>query len=187
MRNHVTIGATVPTIRATVPTCPSLFGYRTSCKLFFNQLSFEKSRYVWRILSSEMWLRAVWQKFSVSKKHTASMFSIEENKVCLLDVLFLSIRPWRWRKCLLLKRGRTSAGVHENAFQKVLNSLEATKTPKKNSMVWVRERTTPTERRPFVGEVIANFCGERLPRGQRDGSYGRILGFLDRSRYFSTK
>jgi hypothetical protein len=27
------------------------------------------------------------------------------------------------------------------------------------SMVWVRERTIPTERPPLVGEVIANFCG----------------------------
>jgi hypothetical protein len=26
-----------------------------------------------------------------------------------------------------------------------------------NSMVWVRERTIPTERTPPVGEVIANF------------------------------
>jgi hypothetical protein len=30
---------------------------------------------------------------------------------------------------------------------------------KKTSMVWVRERTIPTERPPPVGEVIANFCG----------------------------
>jgi hypothetical protein len=29
----------------------------------------------------------------------------------------------------------------------------------KNSMVWVRERTIPTERPPLVGNVIANFCG----------------------------
>jgi hypothetical protein len=28
---------------------------------------------------------------------------------------------------------------------------------KKNSMVWVCKRTTPTERPPVVGEVIANF------------------------------
>jgi hypothetical protein len=28
-----------------------------------------------------------------------------------------------------------------------------------NTMVWVRERTIPTERPPLVGEVIANFCG----------------------------
>jgi hypothetical protein len=30
---------------------------------------------------------------------------------------------------------------------------------KKNSMVWVRERTIPTERPPLVGEVISNLCG----------------------------
>jgi hypothetical protein len=41
---------------------------------------------------------------------------------------------------------------------------------KKNSMVGVRERTIPTERRPLVDEVIANFCGQRVPCGQRDGS-----------------
>jgi hypothetical protein len=38
-------------------------------------------------------------------------------------------------------------------------------------MVWVRERTIPTERPPLVGEVIANFLRkEGVPRGQRDGS-----------------
>jgi hypothetical protein len=37
-------------------------------------------------------------------------------------------------------------------------------------MVWVRERTIPTERPPLVGEAIANFCGQRVPHGQRDGS-----------------
>jgi hypothetical protein len=42
-------------------------------------------------------------------------------------------------------------------------------TFKKNSMVWVRERTIPTERPPLVGKVIANFYGWRVPRGQRDG------------------
>jgi hypothetical protein len=36
-------------------------------------------------------------------------------------------------------------------------------------MVWVRERTIPTERPPLVSEVIANFCGYRVPRDQRDG------------------
>jgi hypothetical protein len=41
---------------------------------------------------------------------------------------------------------------------------------KLNSMVWVRERTIPTERPPLLGEVIANLCGLRVPRGQRDGS-----------------
>jgi hypothetical protein len=51
-----------------------------------------------------------------------------------------------------------------------------------NSVVLVCERTIPTKRPPFVGEVSANFCGwrgvawsvQRIP-------YGRNLGFLDRS------
>jgi hypothetical protein len=44
-------------------------------------------------------------------------------------------------------------------------------------MVWVRERTIPTERLPLVGEVNANFCGSRVSQGQRDGSlrpYSRL-------------
>jgi hypothetical protein len=35
-------------------------------------------------------------------------------------------------------------------------------------VVSVRERTIPTERPPLVGEVSANFCGQRVKRGQRD-------------------
>jgi hypothetical protein len=37
-------------------------------------------------------------------------------------------------------------------------------------MVSVRERTIPTERPPLVGEMIATFCEQSVPRGQRDGS-----------------
>jgi hypothetical protein len=54
----------------------------------------------------------------------------------------------------------------------------------KNSMAWVRERTIPTEPLPLVGEVSANFCGERLPRGQRNGSLRPYSRFLERSRSF---
>jgi hypothetical protein len=36
---------------------------------------------------------------------------------------------------------------------------QASKEQQTNSMVWVRERTIPTERPPLVGEVIANFWG----------------------------
>jgi hypothetical protein len=58
-------------------------------------------------------------------------------------------------------------------------------TRKKNSMVWVRERTIPTERPRLVGEVIVNFFADRgcLLVSVTD-PYDRILGFLDRSRYF---
>jgi hypothetical protein len=40
----------------------------------------------------------------------------------------------------------------------------------KISIVLVRKRPIPTERRPLVGEVSANFCGQKVSRGQRNGS-----------------
>jgi hypothetical protein len=39
-----------------------------------------------------------------------------------------------------------------------------------------KKRTIPTDR-SLIGEVSANFCGYRVPRGQRDGSlrqYSRL-------------
>jgi hypothetical protein len=55
-------------------------------------------------------------------------------------------------------------------------------------MVRVRERTLPTERPPLVGEVIVNFFADRERHVVSvTDPYGRILGFLDRSRYFSIK
>jgi hypothetical protein len=39
-----------------------------------------------------------------------------------------------------------------------------------NSVAVVRERTIPTERPPLVGEVSANVCGYRVPRGQSGGT-----------------
>jgi hypothetical protein len=55
-------------------------------------------------------------------------------------------------------------------------------------MVLVRERTIPTERPPLVGEVIANFLRiEECHVVSVTDPYGHILGFIDRSRYFSVK
>jgi hypothetical protein len=55
-------------------------------------------------------------------------------------------------------------------------------------MVEVRDRTIPTERPPLVGEVIANFLRiEGCHMVSVTDPYGRILGFRDRSRYFSVK
>jgi hypothetical protein len=42
---------------------------------------------------------------------------------------------------------------------------------KLNSVASVRERTIPAERSPLIGEVSANFCTQRVSRGQRDGSF----------------
>jgi hypothetical protein len=55
-------------------------------------------------------------------------------------------------------------------------------------MVSVRELTIPTERPPLVGEVIATFFADRgCHVVSVTDIYGRILDFLDRSRYFSIK
>jgi hypothetical protein len=44
----------------------------------------------------------------------------------------------------------------------------------------VRKQTTPTERPPLVGEISANLCGQRVSRGQRNGSPTAVnLDFLD--------
>jgi hypothetical protein len=46
----------------------------------------------------------------------------------------------------------------------------------------------PTERPPLVGEVIANFFADgRYHVISVTDPYGRILCFLDRSRYYSIK
>jgi hypothetical protein len=47
-------------------------------------------------------------------------------------------------------------------------------------VAWVRERTIPNERPPLVGKV---FAGRGCHMVGVTGPYGRIRGFLDRSRY----
>jgi hypothetical protein len=55
----------------------------------------------------------------------------------------------------------------------------------KNSVASVRKRTIPTELLPLVSEVSANFFAVRgCHVVSVTNPYGRILGFLDRSRYY---
>jgi hypothetical protein len=54
-------------------------------------------------------------------------------------------------------------------------------------MVLVLEPTIPIERPPLVGGVIALFADKGCHVVSVTDPYGRILGFLDRSRYFSIK
>jgi hypothetical protein len=49
-------------------------------------------------------------------------------------------------------------------------ALEHEDSMAENSVASVREPTIPTKRLPLVGEVSSNFCGQMVPRGQRDGS-----------------
>jgi hypothetical protein len=77
----------------------------------------------------------------------------------------------------LLERKSSGCGLESRDYGRREFAAMTTRHPKLNSMVLVRERTIPTERPPLVGEVIANLCGERVPRGQRDGSlrpYSRV-------------
>jgi hypothetical protein len=68
------------------------------------------------------------------------------------------------------------------------NNNNKTKLKKTNSMVWVCERTIPTERPPLVGR---SDCQRFADRGCHMVSvtdpYGRILDFRERSHYFSIK
>jgi hypothetical protein len=93
--------------------------------------------------------------------------------VCLF-VLYVSMSAWDWYLsivrtylyCLLpentIKLGRLIVDTciwNEKAIREHRLENEKTKTKNLNSMVWVRERTIPTERPPLVGEVTDNFCG----------------------------
>jgi hypothetical protein len=65
------------------------------------------------------------------------------------------------------------------------NFIKNTKLPKKNFVASVRKRTIPTERPPSVSEVSANFFADRGCHVVTvTNPYGRILAFLDRSRYY---
>jgi hypothetical protein len=100
----------------------------------------------------------------------------QHNSFCPLLLRVLSLRPY-WRateeECGLFQWNWVSLeAVFEARSLRKLTSLlitiyvSVTKDFKSNhvlrstnSMVWVRERTIPTEPPPLVGEVIANFCG----------------------------
>jgi hypothetical protein len=77
-----------------------------------------------------------------------------------------SFTPGEWAHSAHRTEGwvgfRTGMDVVEIRFSKLPVAspyIDRAKTKKLNSMVWVRERTIPTERPPLVGEVIANLCG----------------------------
>jgi hypothetical protein len=61
---------------------------------------------------------------------------------------------------------------------------------KKNSKVWVRERTIPTDRptdRRLSAKWLPTFADRWCHVVSVADPYGRILGFIDRGRYFSIK
>jgi hypothetical protein len=62
-----------------------------------------------------------------------------------------------WNKIAISKKTIQAIFIeYQYCMDTILLNVTKTKT---KSMVWVRERTIPTERPPLVGEVIANLCG----------------------------
>jgi hypothetical protein len=80
--------------------------------------------------------------------------------ICLFRINCLSFQT-------VVNRNKSDTSVHDPPViilryigcRPYTNSVTTLYKLKLNSMVWVRERTIPTERPPLVGEVIANLCG----------------------------
>jgi hypothetical protein len=100
--------------------------------------------------------------------------------------LFLAVQKdavwWRLRtQCQAVFVPERMQKMHKmfyNSLCALVGNFTAQSASKLNSMVWVRERTIPTERPPLVGEVSANFFADRGCHVVNvTDPYGRILGF----------
>jgi hypothetical protein len=74
--------------------------------------------------------------------------------------------------------------IPENLRREGRNSTSISLRHKNNSVASIRERTIPTERPSLVSDVSANFLRIEGAMVSVTNPYGRILGFLDRSRYY---
>jgi hypothetical protein len=96
-----------------------------------------------------------------------STFTSSHLGLCVPDRLFplCALNNFRSPQCVL----------HVTPITKLL----------KNSVALVRQRTIPIEQPPLLGEVSANFSGQRVSRGQRKEIPTAVnFGLLNRSRYF---
>jgi hypothetical protein len=102
-----------------------------------------------------------------------------------------SVGHW-WKLDQLKMSNRRSSAVYNIPCDCSICYISNTSIPSEvhiqtNSMVWVRERTIPTERRRFLAKWLPTFADKGCHVVSVTGPYGRILGFLDRIRYFSIK
>jgi hypothetical protein len=153
------------------------------------------ARYFTRLTLLCLWNTAPCSSFEVDKRFLGT---------CLLYFQCRSLSEtskWQWQ--VTSDKWQVTSDSDSDKWQTLLGSLldpensgelflgnfnRLTNRLKLNSMVWVRERTIPTERPQLVGEVVANFLRiEGCHVVSVTDPYGRILGFLARSRYFSIK
>jgi hypothetical protein len=75
--------------------------------------------------------------------------------------------------CLLFLLGKSSVQcIHPFSVRKI------------NSVALVRKRTIPTERPPLSAKLVPTFTDRGCRVVSATDPHGRILGFLDRSRYY---
>jgi hypothetical protein len=70
-----------------------------------------------------------------------------------------SVRTANFRTGIRIRHPGIGSRMATNSMAKFGSLPAETSQTKKNSGALVRQRTTPTERPPLVGEVIANFSG----------------------------
>jgi hypothetical protein len=88
-----------------------------------------------------------------------------------IDPTLLSGFHWNFRPIWASEPVHTTVRSHASLFHSSAHyQLFQSNGQTKHSVALVRERTIPTERQPLLGEVSANFCRQRVSRGQRDGS-----------------
>jgi hypothetical protein len=96
------------------------------------------------------------------KKEASNALHTESHRIWIMyEILIATRNSWKRYhsfRCIL----GTLAADHKRLLQSLIQetSVRSIRSMhKKNSVVWVRERTIPTERPPLVGEVTVNFCG----------------------------
>jgi hypothetical protein len=113
---------------------------------------------------------------------SAGLDDVEKSKFLILPGLEIRsfFRPELPRLVIVLIMVRTHLSLHSVCVNSVTYTYQG-KRPHGILVIAAKqnlnERTIPTERPPLVGKVSANFCGQRVPHGQRYRSlrsYSRI-------------
>jgi hypothetical protein len=93
----------------------------THLDVVFNQLNTGKTwLYLWRVSSSGIWRRVVCWVTTDFRRNISPSSSECFPPACLLVLLNLFLRPWRWRRYVPPKRPLTLNGLHGVISQKMI-------------------------------------------------------------------
>jgi hypothetical protein len=120
-----------------------------------------RKRHSCSYLSAELCRRMAEESYSMHQLHAPAAVSLEKTNPILMNKgLYWASEPLS----MLRRRKKKNKYIQQ--------------TNKTNSGTLVRQRTIPTERPPLVGEVSANFSGQRVSRGQRNESPQPLISFF---------